>query len=74
MSEHSLIITRPKLAARLMDAGESGTRCSNPFSPELCAWTFNQTPAAVTIIRAFYDEIGKPVPKSLENYAGEVSV
>lgn len=72
MNDQTFLVTRPRLAARLMDAGEEGRRGKNPFSPDRCAWTFPLTPSAAKITRSYYAEIGKPAPRVLEHYAGEV--
>lgn len=73
MTEQTFVVTRPRLAARLLDAGEEGRRGKNPWAPDRCAWTFALTPSAAQIARSYYEEIGKPAPRALEKYAGEVS-
>ncbi len=71
----TFLVTRPALAAKLMEAGAAGESCKNPFSPDRSAWLFQLTPEAVATARAFYESIGKPLPKSLAAYLsrGEVS-
>lgn len=44
------LVTRPKLASRLMEAGFVGRKTVNPWSPERTAWEFPETPELVEIM------------------------
>lgn len=65
------LVTRPALAARLMEAGAPAQISKNPFSPDRCAWLFQLTPEIAANARGFYEEIGKPVPKRLAAYLSQ---
>lgn len=66
------LVTRPALAARLMEAGAAAKSCKNPFSPDRSAWLFQLTPEIAASAKGFYEEIGKPTPKRLAAYLAQV--
>lgn len=57
------VVTRPKLAGRLIKAGHEANETINPFKPDYVAWEFVLDDDAVKIIKEYYESIGKPVPK-----------
>ena len=69
MKKKKWICTRSRLAGALMDAGIECESIRNPWRPEMTAWRLSITPKAVSIITAYYNEIGKPVPRSVLDYS-----
>lgn len=63
-----ITITRPKLAALLMEAGEVGHRTVNPFKPHLSAWVFPLTERAACLIDGYYSDLGKPAPRKVREW------
>lgn len=62
------VITRPKLAGRLIKAGHEASETINPFKPNYVAWEFVLDDDAVQIIKEYYDSIGCPVPKAVKEW------
>lgn len=60
-----LLVTRPTLAARLLNAGNAGELTIHPFDTTKSAWLFDTTQDTVAIAKNYYAEIGAPLPKSL---------
>ena len=58
--------TRPQLAEKLIRRGFKPEYTVNPWSPDRAAWRFDITPELVTFVKAFYENIGKPLPGSTE--------
>lgn len=58
--------TRPQLAEKLIRRGFKAERTINPWSPNRAAWRFDITPELVAFVKAFYENIGKPLPGSTE--------
>lgn len=56
MEEKTRLVTRPKLASKLMEAGFVGRKTVNPWSPERTAWEFPATPEVLEIIGRDYLE------------------
>ena len=50
MEEKTRLVTRPKLASKLMTAGYKGRQVINPWSPERTAWEFDKTPEMMEIV------------------------
>ena len=50
MDEKTRLVTRPKLASKLMEAGFVGRKTVNPWSPDRTAWEFPETPEVLEII------------------------
>lgn len=62
----NVIVTRPKVVMRLLDAGVEGRQVSNPWSPGRTAWLFPFTDQTYEIIKEFYDENGLDLPRSYQ--------
>ncbi len=56
MDDKTRLVTRPKLASKLMEAGFVGRKTVNPWSPERTAWEFPATPEVLEIIGRDYLE------------------
>ena len=50
MEEKTRLVTRPKLASKLMEAGFVGRKTVNPWSPERTAWEFPEMPEVIEIM------------------------
>ena len=50
MEEKTRLVTRPKLASKLMEAGFVGRKTVNPWAPERTAWEFPETPEVIEIM------------------------
>ena len=50
MEEKTRLVTRPKLASKLMEAGFVGRKTVNPWSPERTAWVFDPTPEFIAVL------------------------
>lgn len=72
MTKEQFLVTRPALAARLMEAGADAQISKNPFSPGRTAWLFRLEPMAAEVARSFYAEIGKPLPQRLAAYLAQL--
>lgn len=59
------MVTRPTLAMRLMNSGIEGELTAHPFDKTKKAWLFDADARTVAIARSYYEEIGKPLPRSL---------
>ena len=44
MEKKTKLITRPRIASKLMEAGFVGRITVNPWAPEYSAWLFDATP------------------------------
>lgn len=67
MKNRGFICTRPKLARRLMDAGQTPESMVNPWQPQRVAWMFPISDTLRAIVSDFYQEIGKPLPYVLRD-------
>ena len=72
-NETEWICTRPRLASLLMDKGFNARPVSNPWDRDMNAWAFDISVDLIAIVRDYYAECGKPLPKMLERYAAEGS-
>lgn len=59
------ICTRPRLAAELMAQGHEPKIEPSPWKTGMTVWIFDVNEDTVKIVRAFYERIGKPIPKSM---------
>ena len=53
MEEKTRLVTRPKLASKLMEAGFVGRKTVNPWSPERTAWEFDKCDAMMEIVTQY---------------------
>ena len=67
----SFICTRPRLARLLLDANQEPQEIVNPWEPQRTAWLFQITPELLQIVARFYAEIGKQLPKILQEATAE---
>ncbi len=69
------LCTRPTLAALMMQQGHTVERIKNPFADvgHEYAWIIDLTDRSAEAIRAYYDQIGKPVPRVVSNFIAEVA-
>lgn len=65
------LCTRPRLAARLIGAGFEAKETTNPWHPTLMAWEFSASVDLCHAVATFYEEIGKPVPKTVSDFLKE---
>lgn len=66
MSKNQYFCTRPQLAEHLIRSGYIAEQTVNPWSPDRAAWRFDITAELAAFVKAFYAEIGKPLPSSTE--------
>lgn len=74
-TEQVYLCTRPRLAAQLIDNGIPVRETRNPFATDAQhskAWEISINRASATIIRDFFQAIGKPVPIGISMYFSEV--
>lgn len=74
MSNVQYFCTRPQLAERLIKNGYTAEQTINPWSPDRAAWRFEITSELATSVKAFYAEIGKPLPGSTERAFAKAGV
>lgn len=67
----TFIVTRPKLAGRLLAAGHQGIKTVNPFMPTFDAWEFVLDEETVAVIRDYYEFIQCPLPKAIERWSAK---
>ena len=64
----TFLCTRFNLAAELVSRGYSAEKITNPFRPEFSAWLFQLSPDLAEIVKTYYLNIGKPIPKAIDSY------
>ncbi len=68
MTKDEFLVTRPTLAARLMNEGIDAQIAKNPFAPDRAAWIFPLNDASAEVARQYYADIGKPLPQRVEAF------
>lgn len=65
------VVTRPRLAGRLIRAGHKAVETANPFKPEFDAWEFELDNNSVKVIREYYESINHVVPAKIKRWEQE---
>lgn len=65
------LITRPSLAARVMQLGHDVVMLPSPYKPNMTVWEVELTVEIADLIRDYYHSIGLSAPVKIINYLEE---